>query len=415
MEKLSFRDFFSFEFFIVILIFIGRFKKITYITNLPMDPTLVMLVIAALMSIPLLINWRERFDLHARLILSCFILFVCWAVISLSWTPNYHDALHKVLLLVGVCLPLYLWGILIASETERVQRVMRILFVFALIYAVMTLCWRMLHVHKGLADLFGSDPSSVSHITGLGMILSSFYLFFAKEKNWLQIIFLLCAFSLCTYVTLATAEKAAILAAVIVIFGQYGLFFMRTKNKIRYLPALLMLVAIIIMIFSPLFLTKAQLVPLIGRIVSDHAHLTFAETSVGIRWHLYQLAWQVFSKHIITGGGIGSFMVLSGVFKYPHNVILEIAAELGLIGLLLFSALLLWPCYVCLRYWRRIDINISVSLLSVFLYSLLIALANSSITSDRLLIISMGLLCFPACRNLLAKHRFQQVVLSCEY
>ena len=37
------------------------------------------------------------------------------------------------------------------------------------------------------------------------------------------------------------------------------------------------------------------------------------------------------------GYGIGSYSVLAGVGRYPHNIVLELLVELGIIGLFLFS------------------------------------------------------------------------------
>ena len=42
-------------------------------------------------------------------------------------------------------------------------------------------------------------------------------------------------------------------------------------------------------------------------------------------------------KNNLLGYGIGSYSVLAGVDRYPHNIVLELLVELGIIGLFLFS------------------------------------------------------------------------------
>jgi O-antigen ligase len=56
-----------------------------------------------------------------------------------------------------------------------------------------------------------------------------------------------------------------------------------------------------------------------------------------------------FLKHPILGIGWGDFAnVNSG--NYPHNALLEVASELGLVGIVTFAAMLLVGA---LRTWRR--------------------------------------------------------------
>jgi len=59
-----------------------------------------------------------------------------------------------------------------------------------------------------------------------------------------------------------------------------------------------------------------------------------------------KIAIDVFFNNPVLGSGIGSFADLSGVFegiermKYPHNILLEIASEMGSAGLLFFCTML---------------------------------------------------------------------------
>jgi len=51
------------------------------------------------------------------------------------------------------------------------------------------------------------------------------------------------------------------------------------------------------------------------------------------RTEAWKLARDMFFTHPLFGGGTGSFAVRSSVFQYPHNILLEAAAELGIVGL----------------------------------------------------------------------------------
>src|SRR5207248_8364655 len=63
------------------------------------------------------------------------------------------------------------------------------------------------------------------------------------------------------------------------------------------------------------------------------------------RLHLWGQAWRAFTSHPFLGIGTGGFGAINPIELYPHNILLETAAELGVIGLLLVLTLLGLPVY----------------------------------------------------------------------
>jgi O-antigen ligase len=59
------------------------------------------------------------------------------------------------------------------------------------------------------------------------------------------------------------------------------------------------------------------------------------------RYALWNEAWQVIGRHPLFGIGTGSFARLEPIVQYPHNIVLEAWAELGVIGFLLVVATLI--------------------------------------------------------------------------
>jgi len=72
------------------------------------------------------------------------------------------------------------------------------------------------------------------------------------------------------------------------------------------------------------------------------------------RRQLYQAAVAAFTQNPVTGAGTGSYACISPVpgISYPHNLLLESAAELGLPGLAL-SLLFAFVPLVRLMHWRK--------------------------------------------------------------
>lgn len=61
---------------------------------------------------------------------------------------------------------------------------------------------------------------------------------------------------------------------------------------------------------------------------------------IGNRGTLYKLAWREFLKSPVTGMGPGGYAVKYGM--YPHNAILEILCETGIVGGVLFLGMTVW-------------------------------------------------------------------------
>lgn len=113
----------------------------------------------------------------------------------------------------------------------------------------------------------------------------------------------------------------------------------------------------------------------------------------GDRDNLVATAWQLFLNHPLFGGGPGSFAGLVRGYTYPHNVPLEVAAELGILGV----AVLLLPL---VAGWLRLVVagvrarsRSVASLMAVVLTFAVVANLSGDLSSARALWI-FGLIAF---------------------
>ena len=349
-KKLALVDFFSFEFLIIALLYIGRFKKIAFIKSLPIDATLLILLITVIVSIPIMLQWCRYINRSTYLTMAVFTAFVLWIGLSWLWSPGHAYAMKKIILTFGLCLPLYLWGIVIGNNPKRFNRFIKLLFTFTLVYTLLSLIWYFEHYSDHWIKLFGSDPVSISRITALGLLISTYYLFFIKKAHWIWWIVILFAVLLFGYTTLATVKKGAFIAAILVSLFQYVIFLRTSKEKliIKILPLFALLLLACALLFSILFFNLHDLSPVIFRTVWEYSHWPFQQTSFGVRIMLYVKALHMFAHHFWVGAGIGAFPIYAHSklnFKYPHNVFLEVAAELGIVGLALLISIIVRPVY----------------------------------------------------------------------
>ena len=106
--------------------------------------------------------------------------------------------------------------------------------------------------------------------------------------------------------------------------------------------------------------------------------------TAGRRLTLYRWALGMFAEKPLTGWGLGgwSYYVFDRDFPaYPHNLVLEIAAEEGMMGLAALGTLLLTVFLAMRRIWRTSsDLSFIVP---VFVFSLLATMTSGDINANR--------------------------------
>lgn len=148
----------------------------------------------------------------------------------------------------------------------------------------------------------------------------------------------------------------------------------RTNKKLLFFLAISFLAAIII-IPKDFFLLR------FGSVQS----ITM-DASVAQRLRLLKGSFQMFLDHFFTGVGIGNFLAYSKLYaklNFPlvaHNTYLHVAAELGIVGLILFISLL-WVTFQNLRRAAALLLKTSLSKLHHYPKGLMIALAGFAVNA----------------------------------
>jgi len=105
----------------------------------------------------------------------------------------------------------------------------------------------------------------------------------------------------------------------------------------------------------------------------------------GLRIQIWTTAWQRISTepdHLIFGRGVGMYPVLEGygtpdwLFRrteaakhYPHNIYLEMLYETGIMGLLLYTMISLFPLAIALKHWGSFSV-VQKSAISMYVFQL---------------------------------------------
>lgn len=99
------------------------------------------------------------------------------------------------------------------------------------------------------------------------------------------------------------------------------------------------------------------------------------------RSQLWSLAYELFASHPLQGVGTGGFAEVARVEMYPHNVLLEAAAELGVAGLLLILGVMVSAFSRLLGAWRRAADDLRPAI-AVALALLAASIVNSLLSGD---------------------------------
>jgi len=104
----------------------------------------------------------------------------------------------------------------------------------------------------------------------------------------------------------------------------------------------------------------------------------------------------LFYSHFLTGVGTGGFAnyAPTGIF-YPHNIVLEAAAELGVLGMAVLVAFLFLGLRTAFRAWREAtsheDRIAGALILSILVAAVLNSLLSDAIESTDTLCLVVGL------------------------
>ena len=137
------------------------------------------------------------------------------------------------------------------------------------------------------------------------------------------------------------------------ILGLALLFFLKMGKRQKTLCIVFLLLATTIILLVPHELRESF----------NLSSISWYGTSAQHRLQLWATAWRMFMDRPLLGQGLNTFMANYERFRgplekgiwYAHNCYLQIAAELGIFGLLVFLWMIIRMAISSVRSWKRID------------------------------------------------------------
>ena len=351
---------------------------ITIVTRLTSAYLGLSLIAATIMSLffvlILFLTKKIKLGVNSYPELTSIYLLLLFIPISLLWTDSPDYGFSKMQIFMPLVLTSILTSKFIISEFDFFKRIYFVLFVIiciSLLFGGALARIDLMSVSSGNRFVLDKDAinSSVTIANFFGFSLIMMYGYYADiKKTYMKFIVILTSL-LCGYFLFYTGSRGPIVA----LFFSF-LFFRLINNKKRFQLLLLFAFGLMISIINPLSiisLLPQQFVDLLDlRYLSEDAYVSVEE-----RLFYYTKAINgIFEGNFLEvffGHGLGDYSDLllnRDARAYPHNLILEIGYELGLIALFLFV-------YLNIRLvniHRNINSNNKFSFFFILYYYLLI-------------------------------------------
>lgn len=233
----------------------------------------------------------------------------------------------------------------------------------------------------GFVTSFGSNYIALARAGGIGLLTTVGLLLPIEQRSLVRMLLWIVA-ALQLWAVLTAGARGPVLSLALA----FLLFFMLSVRNFPYFRVdrfALRLGVVIFMVFIILALGGMQkLFPTLAFRIK--LALTEGGSSVLTRLDLYRAAADLWNNSLIFGGGTGQFGVAvrgEDVRLYPHNIVLELGAENGFIGVFIFGALIVVAFAIGFTFLRS-EKSLARAVVRYVLVACCFALLNAMISGD---------------------------------
>lgn len=263
-----------------------------------------------------------------------FAIYVLWSMTTFFWTIDPEQSMVGIKTLVQLLV--FAWLIWEFAVQEREQTALLAAYVFGAYVSIASILY---YFSLGIQSSWfrysahGFDPNEIGLILALGVPIA-WRLALTEKRWWLAPVYYL-------YVPLAflaitlTASRTAFVVVLVA-----ALYVLWTLSRAHWVSRLASLIIVLAAIGSLLFLVPEYSLERLSSLTSS-----VMGGRLNIREYIWARGLSVFSEDPLLGIGITGFRTGVEQFKTggfaPHNLFLSVLVEQGLIGLMLFLAVLI--------------------------------------------------------------------------
>jgi O-antigen ligase len=302
---------------------------------------------------------------------SCFLLG--WMVFRLGSSPDQAYGSMKVQLYAADVLIFFVASIFVGSRRADLQLFFLVLLgltaISSLVFVVQLVGGAAQDVISGRFSLATQEyPIDLGRASADGLLVAIYFLLSAYRRSLRGPVAL--AIPVVAIAMIAAGSRGPVVAFVVGLAALLALS--ATSHRARRRFALVGVVFALVAIVVPLVVPSTS----IGRALSTIVGSASGLSSNG-RSDLWSIAIASFSQHFALGLGTGGFASLpssvSAGILYPHNLFLEAASELGIIGLVAILVIVVGLVVRLAGLWRSTldeDRLVATVLIALFLTAL---------------------------------------------
>jgi O-antigen ligase len=402
------RSLFSLEALVLLYMFAPMFKYDPRFAWMPVDATALLFALSVLIGSFIIV--LKPTPKWGWVIVWAMLALVVWWIVTLTWSPSQIYGPEKVFYLATLAF----WGLIVGAliigpDPDRVRRLFTLLLLFATWVGIE--CLLIYRVDPAL--IYRADPTQaylpagadeyrafnnyqqIASVAGLGTLVAFATWLFGRRTSVANLLFLvLCA--MLTFVLLTTGGKGATLATVACMFLALLVGLRVTRRKILYkgYQVSIIWLAVGLMAGISIVVGTAERTPRSLERLFDMVEGGEFQGTAELRYELYQKVLGFVPDAPLLGNGAGSWPVISTGFDRhhtPHNMVLEILVETGIVGLVLMMALLVVAMRpVSLDRLRNDPLVLCAFMLFVWLF--IKAQLGPDIADNRLMFMMLGVL-----------------------
>lgn len=336
----------SFEALFAFFLYSNNLKP--FLPRLPFDETVALMIA----SVPLAawILWRNGLRRQGLVVVATALLFLGWLALSMLWSPGRALALRAVAFNLTFNLYCLVVGALVLTlDRRRIERFFVFLLVVALILSINGL-W--IYFEAGTFRFYRPFQGTRAYLTWTYPVASAspFALVLALTSplgSLRQIAGIVLSLIFGVFLLVASA-RGPMLFFVLALLVPLLVVTPRIGRGSLHVPRLQLIAVVLVLVagsYLAYIMSTGRVTATIQRFFDLLGYIQYGGTGVRFeRLSYWSNALTFWSKSPLIGNGIGSFssLYLGGrevPGTHPHNIILEILSETGLIG---FALLLLF-------------------------------------------------------------------------
>ncbi len=339
--------------------FFWRGFEITYLVT----PLAVVLCTIGLTHYVLNNGLRWRFGVLPGIVLLIGVMLFA----GISYSPLPSEGLVKAARYLSMNLYIFFATTLFTDDLNKLKNLLKVIAFSGFIIAVISATYVGFTGIEQISrfTLPGQNPIWLSR--GLGMsLIATLFLMELTKKRLGKLVFSVFIF-LMSFLIYITASRGPLVAVSVALFFYFFIF---QRKGIGFFKRLFFILLIFLCLRLSMAIAPGQIWNRMLNVFSGFDLSTF------YRLRIFERAKELFFENPLKGVGTAGFGYFTDIASYPHNIFLEFASELGILGVSAFTVLIVCTAYLGIklighRNASSLESSLNKAYFSIFVFTLI--------------------------------------------